>query len=362
MTEAETKTIARTAWKQWNYSEGRTAPEQFEDTVAPVVADAYARGVESGRRQCIAEVEEMADHLPAAVIAQKLGSVPKSDTPQPTDTSTAGAGTSPHDGNEPSEAVGVAGPSVADLDPEHGAQPGASSGGAGPVRGDVAAGGAEAHRLSEEDLTDIEARANAATPGPWRVDRHQADMDQETGESVSVPAEPEEDALYCSIMCDAQTHEIAHTAEERPNPPDAAFIAAARSDVPRLLAEVRRCHDLGKTSHCVWCGHTGPKEQMITHIHECVKHPMGALSRRIEVLMKERDEARENVEIYRAERQDFSDELKETRAKLKHLRNLAGIFAERFVAWSKTPAVAVDPDTMDAAFSLAETLGIKRGT
>ena len=61
------------------------------------------------------------------------------------------------------------------------------------------------------DLDAIEARAHAATPGPWR------------------PAGPDGDAV-------AQMG----SARRIRSLEDAAFIAAARTDVPALLAEVRR--------------------------------------------------------------------------------------------------------------------------
>lgn len=56
--------------------------------------------------------------------------------------------------------------------------------------------------LTEQQLTDIETRANAATPGPWL----QSDF-----------------ADFAEIKS-----------------PDGAFIAHAREDVPALLTEVRR--------------------------------------------------------------------------------------------------------------------------
>jgi hypothetical protein len=64
------------------------------------------------------------------------------------------------------------------------------------------------------DLDAIEARANAATPGPWRVS-----TDNTPEYFMSIEGT---DGPIC-VFTDT-----------------AAFIAAARSDVPALVAEVRR--------------------------------------------------------------------------------------------------------------------------
>jgi hypothetical protein len=69
--------------------------------------------------------------------------------------------------------------------------------------------------LREEQLQEIEARAAAATPGPWRT-RDQRGSNLEQVESVSGW----------------------HVGDDF-SPQDAAFIAAAREAVPALVAEVR---------------------------------------------------------------------------------------------------------------------------
>lgn len=76
--------------------------------------------------------------------------------------------------------------------------------------------------MTEDDLKAIEARTEAATPGPW---------EQDLG-SVKSPHAVRGvlPAYVCGIASDQ----------------DATFIAAARTDVPDLVAEVRRLRELGR--------------------------------------------------------------------------------------------------------------------
>ena len=70
--------------------------------------------------------------------------------------------------------------------------------------------------MTAERLAEIEARANAATPGPWWPEHR------------GVMAEGVEIVDDCAVAgWDAY-------------PENQAFIAAARTDVPALVAEVRR--------------------------------------------------------------------------------------------------------------------------
>lgn len=80
--------------------------------------------------------------------------------------------------------------------------------------------------LTESDLSEIEARCEAATPGKWFV--YHADA----GPTVQVPKGWV--ALLDWKCCGG-------TLDQRAN---ATFIAAAREDVPRLVAEVRRLRGL----------------------------------------------------------------------------------------------------------------------
>ena len=77
--------------------------------------------------------------------------------------------------------------------------------------------------MTEEELTAIEARATAATVGPWR---HDTD-----GGAIG--------AVEAGGMALAQVQQRVPRDKARRDL-DAAFIAAARVDVPALVAEVRR--------------------------------------------------------------------------------------------------------------------------
>lgn len=72
-------------------------------------------------------------------------------------------------------------------------------------------------------LTDIEARIEQTTDGPWRVGV------RNSGGAVIVPAEG-----HHPFLRDAGRVGIAIA-----NTPDAEFIAYARTDLPRLLAAIR---------------------------------------------------------------------------------------------------------------------------
>ena len=81
--------------------------------------------------------------------------------------------------------------------------------------------------LSDERIAEMRTREQAATPGPW-YPRHRAtdctpDDDERSGLGLEVDGPPE-------AMLRGQFARAA----------DAAFIAAARADVPDLLAEVER--------------------------------------------------------------------------------------------------------------------------
>jgi hypothetical protein len=78
--------------------------------------------------------------------------------------------------------------------------------------------------LTEQQLDDIEARAAAATPGPWCTDSWEIYQGTEYLPGIS---------LWIGETCRGTS-----TPEQDRN--DAAFVAAARTDVPALLAEIRR--------------------------------------------------------------------------------------------------------------------------
>lgn len=89
-------------------------------------------------------------------------------------------------------------------------------------------------------LAEIEARANAATPGPWREGNTGSDdpawVEVDTGEDG--------DEIGLAQVIDGP-RKIARTGwswlkSDQQHRTNAAFIAAARTDVPALVAEVRR--------------------------------------------------------------------------------------------------------------------------
>lgn len=81
-----------------------------------------------------------------------------------------------------------------------------------------------------EYLSEIEARANAATAGPWRTCCYKPNQ--------------VERADGCS-----EAHNISETDWNK----DASFIAAARDDIPRLVARVKELEEaLRKVSTKCW--------------------------------------------------------------------------------------------------------------
>ena len=71
----------------------------------------------------------------------------------------------------------------------------------------------------------IEQRANAATPGPWAIYRDETWMVVSIDATNGAVVAPEGDNLILSVT-------------------DAEFIAAARTDIPALIAEIRRLEQL----------------------------------------------------------------------------------------------------------------------
>lgn len=81
--------------------------------------------------------------------------------------------------------------------------------------------------MTEDELRAIEARAEAATAGPW-----------------TIHVEAFAAAAWLSGVWQGYEGEF--------GVPDAAFIAAARTDVPALIAEIRRLQDRLEMRHA-WC-------------------------------------------------------------------------------------------------------------
>lgn len=86
----------------------------------------------------------------------------------------------------------------------------------------------------ELDLDAIEARANAATEGPWWRREGHAEIDGQNYAEVLIPGRVE-----CGSYCYGGTSTIEGDRLDA----DLAFIAHARADVPALVAEVRRLRE-----------------------------------------------------------------------------------------------------------------------
>lgn len=86
-------------------------------------------------------------------------------------------------------------------------------------------------------LAEIRAREEAATPGPWRVENNQQDLNR-------------------WVSSDDQTLDINFGYLGNSTQNDARFVAHAREDVPWLLAELDRLTaELARHAACALCGH-----------------------------------------------------------------------------------------------------------
>lgn len=84
--------------------------------------------------------------------------------------------------------------------------------------------------LTPDELAAIEARANAASDGPWEpLGRNPGHHKTEIGAMLDTPR--------AIVIADTELWGRQPTDQ---NGADAAFIASARTDVPKLLAEVQR--------------------------------------------------------------------------------------------------------------------------
>ena len=99
-------------------------------------------------------------------------------------------------------------------------------------------------------LNEIEARANAATEGPWEWEG-EAKAEWEIGANSLVPSRRPDDPVLYGYGYDASGIEVK-------TPADAEFIAHARTDVPALVAALRAVLALHTAEHVEgrWlCGH-----------------------------------------------------------------------------------------------------------
>ncbi|WP_406206012.1 hypothetical protein OH807_31975 [Kitasatospora sp. NBC_01560] len=89
--------------------------------------------------------------------------------------------------------------------------------------------------LTEDELTAMERRAAAAAPGPWQAWLEGQGIGGESFIQVQ-PASDVEDEMYLRRFVEGD----AVPSRDPRLHADLEFIAAARADVPRLIAEVRR--------------------------------------------------------------------------------------------------------------------------
>ena len=116
-------------------------------------------------------------------------------------------------------------------------------------------------------LNEIEARANAATEGPWEWEG-EAKAEWELGANSLVPSRRPDDPVLYGYGYDASGIEVK-------TPADAEFIAHARTDMPDMAAALRAVlaiHtpvDRGRATACCTC------EQWIesTDPEACIEWP-----------------------------------------------------------------------------------------
>lgn len=105
-------------------------------------------------------------------------------------------------------------------------------------------------------LNEIEARANAATEGPWEWEG-EAKAEWEIGANSLVPSRRPDDPVLYGYGYDASGIEVK-------TPADAEFIAHARTDVPDMAAALRAVLKLHKEDGHGW----GPGESFCTECQQ----------------------------------------------------------------------------------------------
>lgn len=109
--------------------------------------------------------------------------------------------------------------------------------------------------LTDEDLADIEERANAATPGPWHVRFLDDDWAMNLVAVSTVPDTnrggrwPDFDAGQIVAATLVQHPGYVSVADDRWDE-NAYFIANARQDIPRMIAEIHHLRRLLEGDPC----------------------------------------------------------------------------------------------------------------
>lgn len=99
-------------------------------------------------------------------------------------------------------------------------------------------------RLSEMQLNEIEERSNLATPGPWKVyvgiddENVEKEMERRIGTAYDHPQLKGPRPVVTSAVYRDEPHYRIYLGKE-----DANFIAAAREDIPNLLAHIKNMEE-----------------------------------------------------------------------------------------------------------------------
>jgi len=161
--------------------------------------------------------------------------------------------------------------------------------------------------MTDEELSAIEERAKAATAGPWRVEEHALDL-TDAGTDHGMPPMFNREVRTSWVHGQAKdTFPItpvwvspfySPNAHVRMSAHDATFIAAARTDVPALVEEVRRLRaEVAQVNRVL----TGERDAA-------------------DALLDQRDEALAEVRRLRAEVERLQGEVVEARERLREER------------------------------------------
>ncbi|CAL9668293.1 hypothetical protein SUDANB145_07276 (plasmid) [Streptomyces sp. enrichment culture] len=140
--------------------------------------------------------------------------------------------------------------------------------------------------LTNQQLTDMAAREAAATPGPWCTDSWEIYQGTEYEPGISE---------WIGETCRGRIEGLAQ------DKADAAFVAAARTDVPALLAEIRRLKD-GTEPRRLEDGSTHTIQALTDAGESCVQHACTAA--------REEDRLRQEQYTLRAAVEGVLDEVR----------------------------------------------------
>lgn len=157
----------------------------------------------------------------------------------------------------------------------------------GAADGDVSA----REPLSADRLAEYAALAEAATPGPWCTDAWEIYQGSEYQPGISE---------WIGETCRGRIEGLSQ------DKADAAFVAAARSAVPELLAEVERL----RAERDAFCD----RVDTLTEVAKGNKRHVAELFAQLQTTQRERDEARER---YTAGLRRADEQVREMNAELK---------------------------------------------